>query len=281
VNADDDATALVYFSGHGGEYKRAHYPPLYFLCPNGYNANDFDNTALNGDEFTQKIEALTAKKVVVILDCCHAAGMPSVKAADEEFVKGNAPPSLLKAMEQGSGRVVIASSRSDESSYGGNPNSLFTACLLEAMAGRAAREADGYARVLDVLSYLFAKVPARAAPHSQHPFVNKIAGLSENFALCYYAGGEKSAPGVPAGATAPVSYSAWQKYKLVSERDALLPAYDLRRKKIAFLQKDLVIQAGSAVKFQLEEEILEEQTKHAQMQEHLDKINQTLQAMGG
>lgn len=280
VNADPNATALVYYSGHGGEYKRTSQGTEYFLVPFGYDPAQFKTTAVSGIEFTNKIQALTAKKVIVVLDCCHAAGMPAEKGLDQSFVKSAAPPTLLQAMEHGSGRVVVASSRSDEVSFGGNPNSIFTACLLEALTGQAARDADGYARILDVLSYLFAQVPQRAPKQQQHPFVNKIAELSDNFALCYYAGGSKSAPGVPLTALAPPSYSAWDKYKLEGERDSLLPAYNIRRKKIAFLEKDAAIVAGGAYKFQIEEELLAEQTQVAQMQKRLDEINAALQKLG-
>lgn len=279
VNADPDATALIYYSGHGGQFERGNAPTEYFLCPYGYDPSQMETTALSGAEFTGKVQALNAKKLIVLLDCCHAGGLPNFKG-DLKFVKGAAPPSLLQAMERGSGHVVVASSRSDELSLGGTPNSVFTAVLLEALSGKATRTADGFARVLDVLSYIFDQVPQRAAPFPQHPFVNKIADLSENFALCYYAGGAKSAPEVPLTAVAPV-ISGWAKFKLESERHALMPAYQLRQQKIAFLQKDLAIEAGSAIKFQLEQQVLEEQTQLAQMAQRLDEIDQALKALGG
>lgn len=280
VNADADATALIYYSGHGGEFERTNQPTEYFFVPYGYDPKQYQTTSLRAAEFTLWVESITAKKLIVILDCCHAAGMPAAKAVGEKFVKGNVPASLLQAMESGSGRVIIASSRNDESSYGGKPNSLFTACLLEAMSGKAARVADGYVRVLDVLSYLFAQVPQRAAPRQQHPFVNKITDLSDNFALCYYAAGAKEISTVPVLAQTYAAYSQWEKTKLESERAMLMPAYTLRAKKIAFLEKDLVIQAGSAVKFQLEEEILQERSKHAEMEKRLGEIDRLLQTMG-
>ncbi|MBI4671510.1 MAG: caspase family protein [Chloroflexi bacterium] len=280
VNADSDATALIYYSGHGGEFERMNQPTDYFFVPYGYAPTQYQTTSIRAAEFTQQVESITAKKLIVVLDCCHAAGMPAAKAVGEKFVKGNVPVTLLHAMESGSGRVVIASSRNDESSYGGNPNSLFTACLLEALSGKAARVADGYVRVLDVLSYLFAQVPSRAAPKQQHPFVNKITDLSDNFALCYYAAGAKEVIGVPVLAQTYAAYSEWETTKLETERTMLMPAYTLRAQKIAFLERDLVIQAGSAVKFQLEQEILQERAAYAEMEKRLTEIDRLLQAMG-
>ena len=282
VNADPHATALVYYSGHGGDFKRANQPTEYFLVPRDYDPVQFDQTALKGTLFTEKISALNAQKLIVMLDCCHAAGVPAVKDLTSEFTQGAAPPTLLQAMEQGSGQVVIASSRSDESSYAavnGGVNSVFTEVLLEALAGRAAREADGFARVLDVIAYLFAEVPARS-PVAQHPFVNKIAGLSENFALCYYAGGAKDAPGMPAAAAHRAPVSTWQRFKLESERDSLMAGYNIRRQKISYLEKGTAILADSAFKFQVEQELLQERLKVDDMEKQLDDINNALQKLG-
>ncbi|MEH2371698.1 hypothetical protein [Nostoc sp.] len=61
---------------------------------------------------------------------------------------------------------------------------------MSAFQSKATVIKDGYARIFDVLVYLFDQVPKRTS-ESQHPFVNKVLGLGENFPLCYYAGGSK------------------------------------------------------------------------------------------
>lgn len=68
----------------------------------------------------------------------------------------------------------------------GDTLSLFTKTLLEALAGYATAEQNGYARVLDVASYIVRVVPSRYS--QQHPIIS--ASHADNFALAYYAGGQ-------------------------------------------------------------------------------------------
>ncbi|NES18461.1 MAG: hypothetical protein F6K41_05930 [Symploca sp. SIO3E6] len=190
-----EATTIVYYSGHGG-YRHFQGTNEYFLLPYGYNSSQQTETAIFGSEFTQKIEAIKAQKLIVLLDCCHAGGIPKEKDSGTGFVKSPPPQQLLDALSSGSGRVIVASSQEDEKSYigYGDPYSIFTTCLLEALQGKAAVNKDGYARILDILIYLFNQVPQRA-PAPQHPLVKKMLDLGDNFPLCYYAGGSKSLPG--------------------------------------------------------------------------------------
>jgi hypothetical protein len=178
---DSESTVLIYFSGHGVE------APGYYLLPFGWDLADLTGTAINGVEFTAKLQAIPARKLLVLLDCCHAGGMADVKEAP--LVKSPAPPGLFEALRAGAGRVVIASSRKDEISFTAQPYSLFTGALLEALAGYGAFEQDGYARVLDTALWVGRKVPDRSRDR-QHPIV-KVSNLEDNFALAYYAGGAK------------------------------------------------------------------------------------------
>ena len=181
VSVETEATVVVYFSGHGGMM------PEFHLVPNGYDPQNFAGTAISGAEFTEKLRAIKAKKLLVLLDCCHAGGMAAVKAPG--FVKAPIPPEMESILSAGSGRVVIASSRKDEFSYTGTPYSVFTQALLEALAGYGASEQDGYAYLTDVALYVGRMVPNRTNDR-QHPIL-KLAG-ADNFAIAYYAGGAKS-----------------------------------------------------------------------------------------
>ncbi len=182
--ADPDATVVVYFSGHGLEM------PGYHLMPYGYDVTNLTSTAISGLEFTTKLQAIQAQKLVVLLDCCHAGGIGETK--DVSFAKSPVPPALFDTLKAGSGRVMIASSRRDEVSWAFKKDSYsaFTAALLQALAGYGAFEQDGYARVLDVALWVGRKVPERTRDR-QHPII-KVSNLENNFALAYYAGGAKS-----------------------------------------------------------------------------------------
>lgn len=179
--AGPDDTAIVYFSGHGVE------APDYYLLPYGYNLADLPRTAISGSAFTEHLRQIETRKLVVFLDCCHAGGQAEAKGLPG--VKSPLPPSVAAELARGSGRVIIASSRKDEVSWTGKPFSVFTAALLEGLAGYGAFERDGYARILDLAMYAGRAVPNRTQD-KQHPII-KVANLADNFALAYYAAGAK------------------------------------------------------------------------------------------
>ncbi|MEH2361435.1 caspase family protein [Nostoc sp.] len=277
VNQNPDATVIIYYSGHGGRIQRTNE---YFLVPFGYDPSQRADTAISGVEFTQKIEAITARKLVVLLDCCHAGGVPALKEPGESFVKSPLPPELLNVLGTGSGRVVVASSREDEYSYTGQPYSAFTDCLLSALQGKATVNKDGYARILDILVYLFDQVPKRASG-SQHPFVNKVLDLGDNFPLCYYAGGSKFLSGETVTIEpSPISTSltAGQRRRSQQKLDALQAEFDIRSDKFRQMKKAVAIEAGTAVKFQLEQQLLDEEAKLAYLSDELDKLESALQS---
>ncbi len=189
--AGSDATAVVYFSGHGME------TPDYYLMPFGYDVADLPGTAIPGRVFTERLRAIRAGKLLVLLDCCHAGGQAEAKGQ----VKSPLPAAAIDELGSGSGRVVLASSRRDEVSWTGNPYSVFTAALMEGLAGYGAAEQDGYARVLDVAMWVGRKAPDRTGD-KQHPII-KVSNLQENFAVAWYAAGAKSSQPLPWTAAAP------------------------------------------------------------------------------
>jgi len=198
VKADPDATAVVYFSGHGTE------TPGYYFLPYGYNTADLPGTAVSGAEFTDKLRAIQARKLLVLLDCCKAGGIGDAKDPSAlSFPQSPAPPGMFDALKAGGGRVLIASSRKDEFSYTGAPYSVFTDELLKALAGYGAFERDGYARVLDTAMWVGRKVPARTG-EKQNPII-KVSNLEDNFTLAYYAGGDKSPKTLEWDTGAPIS----------------------------------------------------------------------------
>jgi len=178
-----EATVSIYFSGHGGFRRES---GEYFLVPYGYDRTNHATTSISGQEFTEKINAIQSQKLILWLDCCHAGGMLE-KTLGETFVKSPPPPDIMATLSTGSGRVVVASSKKDQVSYVGEPYSIFTACLLDALKGKAnTNPNDDYVRICEVLAYLFREVPERAKPKLQNPIAPQIEDLSDNFPLCYY-----------------------------------------------------------------------------------------------
>jgi uncharacterized caspase-like protein len=214
-----ESTAVVYFSGHGLE------APDYYLIPYGYDLNDLSGTTIPGALLTEKLRAIQAGKLLVLLDCCHAGGQAEAKGLPG--AKSPLPPQAAAELKRSSGRVMIASSRKDEESLTAHPYSVFTGALLEGLAGYGAFEQDGYARVLDLALWVGRKVPDRTHDQ-QHPIL-KVSNLEDNFALAYYAAGETKPKALDwAGSVPAVSVeegeaqiASWRR-RLGSRREALL-----------------------------------------------------------
>lgn len=201
---DPTSTALVYFSGHGREN------PNFALIPFADSISEQHENAIGEEIFSEKLRAITAGKLLVLLDCCHAGGQGDIKGG----VKSPMPQTLADELSKSSGRVIIASSRKDEVSYTGIPYSEFTKALLEGLAGYGAFEQDGYARILDIAMWVGRKVPERTKDR-QHPII-KVRNLQDNFALAWYANGAKSPLPFSWAATSPSQISATPSAEIAS-----------------------------------------------------------------
>lgn len=191
--ADDAATVIIYFSGHGYQVASS-FSNAYFLLPHGYDVNRLKATAISGAEFAQKLRTIPAQKLLVLLDCCHAGGVGSAKAPGIELSKSPLPPEATELLAEGHGRVLIASSQEDELSFAGKLYSAFTLALIEALAGRGVAKQDGFVRVADLALHAREVVPGRTKDR-QHPILH--FEHADNFALAYYAGGKTQPKGLP------------------------------------------------------------------------------------
>ncbi|MDZ8263962.1 caspase family protein [Nostoc sp. ChiQUE01b] len=188
-----DSTVIVYFSGHGYQVASP-MGEAYYLMPFGYDQTKLHKTAISGTEFITKLQAISAKKLLVLLDCCHAGGLGDTSKLGYEAEKSPLPPEAQALFNEGKGRVAIASSQADEKSLAGRPYSAFTLALIEALAGKGASKKDGYVRVADLAMYAREVVPRRTRDR-QHPILN--FEQADNFILAYYAGGDTEPKGLP------------------------------------------------------------------------------------
>ncbi|MFQ6101707.1 MAG: caspase family protein [Anaerolineae bacterium] len=188
-----ESTVIVYFSGHGSQVASP-TGEFYYLLPYGYDLNRLYQTAISGAEFTERLRAIPAQKLLVLLDCCHAGGVGEAKAPGLQLAKSPLPPEAQGLLAEGSGRVLIASSQEDELSFAGRPYSAFTLALTEALCGVGVAKKDGYARVADLALHAREVVPERTGGR-QHPILH--FEHADNFTLAYYAGGETQPKGLP------------------------------------------------------------------------------------
>jgi hypothetical protein len=151
-------------------------------------ADALPDTAISGTEFAETLRAIPARKMVVILDCCHAGGIGEPKDVSIAALNGGLPEGYYEALTSGTGRVIFASSRDTEYSWahGSEEFSVFTHHLLDGLRGGVASE-DGMVRVFDLFEYLQPLVVADEP--RQHPVFR--AELEENFAIALWQGGEK------------------------------------------------------------------------------------------
>ncbi|MFO0951648.1 MAG: caspase family protein [Isosphaeraceae bacterium] len=183
--ADPDAIALVYYSGHG-EIRRE--DDVYHLIPTGFDDDRFAETAVTGDEFAAKLRAVKSKGMLVLLDCCHAGGFSGGALGRKARPRRASIPPDLAALKGMAGRAVVASCQANEYSHVGTPYSIFTAALLEGLAGYGARQHDGRAYFMDVLSWIGHEVPKRS-PEPQHPVLD-FHQVPVHFPLAFYSGGD-------------------------------------------------------------------------------------------
>jgi len=181
-----ESTIIIYFSGHGYRVTSS-TGEFYYLLPYGYDLNHLHQTAIGGDDFTDRLRAIPARKLLVLLDCCHAGGVGEAKAPGLQLKKSPLPPGAQGLLAAGGGRVLIASSQEDELSFSGKPYSAFTLALVEALCGVGVAKKDGYVRVADLALHAREVVPGRTGDR-QHPIFH--FEHADNFVLAYYAGGD-------------------------------------------------------------------------------------------
>ena len=262
---DRDSTAMIYFSGHG--LRKPAPSPAYYLIPHGYKDGHEATTAISGAEFSARIAAIPARKLIVFLDCCHAAGVPKAPG----FAPAPIPPDLEDQLGRGSGLVIVASSREDERSYTGTPYSVFTTCLLEALDGKGST--DEYARVLNVVGHLLQAVPARQP--NQHPMIKKMLDLGENFPLCYH--GQSATLPTPKAPVASDGLPSSRRKRLERDLAGLNGALSLLEQKRDLIRKRLSFETSVSVQFQLQQELIEVEKSIADLDAKIDAIETQLQ----
>ena len=196
----DNATAILYYSGHGVQNEEDN---SYYLLPYDLRRPIIDSL-IRAADLAAEIEQVRPRRLMVILDCCHAGGM-GIKGDDRVADAGLTPVAApaearsVVALMQGQGRAVLSSSTAAESSYvrSDRKMSIFTYHLVEALTGFA--QPDGAAEVLvsDVMGYVSRAVPRSAREEynvSQTP-VYQMSG--ENFPVALVLGGEGAVKGQP------------------------------------------------------------------------------------
>ena len=161
ARAHPTCSVLLYISSHGGRVVSGAFAGEYILPVDAVLGSDGDlaRTAISGAEFTAALKAISARKMLVIFDCCHAGGLSQPKDVPGSLIKAGLPDAYYERLAAGRGRAILSSSRETESSYvlPAAANSLFTQHLLAGLNGGVPSE-DGLVRVFDLFEYVQPRV---------------------------------------------------------------------------------------------------------------------------
>lgn len=193
----DESTVLIFFSGHGRRFKDEAET---FIVPYGAS-KDCTQTIISGKELFMAIKAISAKKVILLTNCCWAGGViPNLSSlgvgdSDEPFGLGNVPLSEehIKKLSAGRGFAVLSSSRRNEVSYTGFRNykrgkaySAFAAGICHGLLGIGLPATDGVVRISDLASFCQEFVRKKTKNH-QNPYFD--FDRADNFVVAHlYAG---------------------------------------------------------------------------------------------
>jgi hypothetical protein len=194
TDADPDATAIVFYSGHGWV---DHNTGKYYLVPHDVKPYDCAGSALDADTFSTYVQHISARRLLVLIDSCHAGGMTSAKETEAiklppSFVPGALTKDIARRLRCNSGRAVFSSSSGVQKSWirPGGSLSIFTGHLLEALQGAGSRNNDTEVRVSDLMNYLARTVPESAMRMygaEQIPFFDTA---TEDFPVALLRGGK-------------------------------------------------------------------------------------------
>ncbi len=192
-SSSPDDTVVIFFSGHGASLGDSN-DSVSTLIPIDYDERMRDSTSLPEAEFSTALRQIPARRLVVLLDACYSGGAGSFKAQGP--TRPQAFPFSQKSLvrlAQGTGRVLMASSRDSEKSHvlPDARNSVFTQHLLEILRGQGRTSGDGVIRVFDIFNHVAERVK-RTMSGRQHP-IFKASDLEDNFPVALDRGGMKSA----------------------------------------------------------------------------------------
>jgi len=193
--ADPDATAMVFYSGHGWLDEST---GRYYLIPHNVEPFDVAASALPAQVFTDALREIKANRLLVMIDCCHAEGMAAAKEGHAAIklppglVQTAPPKGLVEQLKQGEGRAVFTSSRGQQLSWIRPDGSLsvYTHHLIEALQGAGNKPGDTVVHLSNLMNHLGKAVPESARTLYQAEQVPFFDTAAEDFAVAMLRGGK-------------------------------------------------------------------------------------------
>ncbi len=174
--AGPDDTVWIYFAGHGAlEGSRS------FWVTHNADVDNLRGTALDQRHLVDFLDDIPAQRLLVLLDCCHAAATAARKNATRATIAAEAVLGAFK----GKGRITLSSSDGREKSVELTDcgHGAFTYFLERGLRGEADLDGDGVVTVDELWRFLEDKVKdaSQAVGEPQTPVL--IGELTHDFAL--------------------------------------------------------------------------------------------------
>ncbi|MDJ0735777.1 MAG: HEAT repeat domain-containing protein [Nostocaceae cyanobacterium] len=214
---DPEATILIYYSGHGFLDDSGDY----YLIPYETDQEEIIETALPANTFKQALREIPAKRLLVIIDCCHAQGMASSKdgktqiKAPKGFTQTALSKTIIDDLKQGTGRVVFTSSTGKQLSWirRDDTMSIYTYHFLEALQGAGNQPGDKVVKVSHLMNYLGKTVPASTQQECQAEQTPFFDFATEDFPIALLRGGK----GLPQQEPEELKREAQEKIRGISD----------------------------------------------------------------
>ena len=157
AKATEDDTVLVFYAGHG-EYGD---DGSYYLTTHDTRIESrkvVSGSGIREAELIERLRSIKAKRVLLIVNACHAGELSPVLGQGEAPFTGTPLPSNAAAalLATGEGRVIITACRDGQVSYiGPGPLTLFTQALVDGLQGKGVGSNRGYISVFDLYTHLY------------------------------------------------------------------------------------------------------------------------------
>lgn len=216
-----DDTVLLFSSGHG-EYSADGVYQLTTHDTRLAQRKVVAGSAISQPELLDKLRAIPARRLVLLVNACHAGELsPVLGESDQPFTGQPFPQHAADAiLATGSGRIIITACREHQVAYiGPGPLTIFAQALTDGLRGRGLSGRAGYISVFDLYTHLsFAvgdavaqRVPAelrRRYGEAQEPELTVLKGVGP-FPIALFRGAPS--PGAFPADHAPPEGVAWRE----------------------------------------------------------------------
>jgi hypothetical protein len=195
-----DDTVLLFYSGHG-EYSADGVYQLTTHDTRLAQRKVVAGTGISQSELLDKLRAIPAKRLILLINACHAGELsPVLGDSDQPFTGQPLPQQAADAvLATGSGRIIMTACRENQVSYiGPGQITIFAQALIDGLRGQGLSGRAGYISAFDLYTHLYfavgeaveKRVPAALRQrygNTQEPELTVLKGVGP-FAMALYRG---------------------------------------------------------------------------------------------